>query len=47
MDSRLEKIVQVLQEQAGATFEEFRSEVHIFLDASRIVDALTFLRDGH
>ena len=47
MDSRLEKIVQVLQEQASATFEEFRGELHIFLDASRIVDALSFLRDGH
>ena len=47
MDNRLEKIVQVLQEQAGATFEELRGEVHIFLDASKIVDALAFLRDGH
>jgi NADH-quinone oxidoreductase subunit C len=37
----------VLQEQAGATFEEFRGEVHIFLDGSKIVDALIFLRDGH
>ena len=33
MDSRLEKIVQVLQEQAGATCEEFRGEVHVFVDA--------------
>ncbi|HEX2697343.1 MAG TPA: NADH-quinone oxidoreductase subunit C [Anaerolineales bacterium] len=47
MDNRLEKIVQVLQEKAGATFEEFRGEVHVFVNAEHIVDALTFLRDAH
>ena len=47
MDDRLEKIVQVLQEKANATFEEFRDEVHVFVDAGQIIDALTFLRDEH
>ncbi len=47
MDDRLNKVVQVLQEQAGATFEEARGEVHIFLRARQVVDALTFLRDAH
>ena len=44
---RLEKIVQVLQEKAGATYEEFRGEVHIFIHAEQIIDVLTFLRDEH
>ncbi len=47
MDNRLEPIVKVLQEQAGATFEETRGEVHIFIQPAQIVDALTFLRDQH
>jgi NADH-quinone oxidoreductase subunit C len=47
MDNRLEKIVKVLQEKAGATCEEFRGEVHVFIDPGQIVDALTFLRDEH
>ncbi|SRR5581483_1883983 len=47
MDTRLEKIVQVLQEKTGATFEEFRDEVHVFVDAEKIVDVLTFLRYEH
>jgi len=47
MDTRLEKIVKVLQENAGATYEEFRGEVHVFINAGQIVDALTFLRDEH
>ncbi len=47
MDNRLEKIVQILQEKAGATFEEFRGEVHVFIAAEHILDSLTFLRDGH
>ena len=47
MDNRLEKIVKVLQEKAGATYEEFRGEVHVFIDPGQIVDALTFLRDEH
>jgi NADH-quinone oxidoreductase subunit C len=47
MDNRLDKIVQVLQEKAGATCEEFRGELHIFIHAEQIVDVLTFLRDEH
>jgi NADH-quinone oxidoreductase subunit C len=47
MDNRLEKIVQVLQDKAGATFEEFRGELHVFVGAEKIVDTLTFLRDEH
>jgi NADH-quinone oxidoreductase subunit C len=47
MDDRLEKLVQVLQEQAGATCEERLGEVHVFVDAARIPDVLTFLRDQH
>jgi NADH-quinone oxidoreductase subunit C len=47
MDDRLEKLVQVLQEQAGASYEEGRGEVHVFVEAKRIVDVLTFLRDQH
>lgn len=47
MDIRLEKIIQVLQEKAGATYEEFRDEIHIFIKPEQIVDVLTFLRDEH
>ena len=47
MDIRLEKIVKVLQEKADATYEEFRGEVHVFINAEQIVDVLTFLRDEH
>jgi NADH-quinone oxidoreductase subunit C len=47
MDNRLEKIVKVLQEKAGASYEEFRGEVHVMISAEQIVDALTFLRDEH
>ena len=47
MDNRLEKIIQVLQEKAGATYEEFRDETHIFIKPEQIVDVLTFLRDEH
>src|SRR5512143_3936575 len=47
MDTRLQELVKVLQEQAGATFEESRGEVHILVNAARVVEALTFLRDAH
>jgi NADH-quinone oxidoreductase subunit C len=47
MDERLEKLVQVLQEQAGATCVEALGEVHVFIEAARIIDVLTFLRDQH
>src|SRR5512134_2800546 len=45
MDKKLENIVQSLQQKFGATFEEFRDEVHIFIQPEQIVEALTLLRD--
>ena len=47
MDKKLERIVQTLQEQFGSSIEEFRDEVHIFVKAEQIVDALTLLRDKY
>jgi len=47
MDKKLEKIVQALQEQFGSSIEEFRDEVHVFVKAEQIVDALTLLRDKY
>lgn len=47
MDKKLENIVQALQEQFDASFEEFRGEVHVFVNAEQIVEALTLLRDKY
>lgn len=47
MDKKLEPIVQVLQEKFSASFEEFRGEVHVFVNPELIVDALTLLRDKY
>jgi NADH-quinone oxidoreductase subunit C len=47
MDKKLEKIVQALQEKFGGNVEEFRDEVHVFVKAEQIVEALTLLRDKH
>ena len=47
MDKKLEKIVQALQENFGSSIEEFRDEVHVFVKAEQIVDALTLLRDKY
>ena len=47
MDKKLEKIVQALQERFGSSIEEFRDEVHVFVKAERIVEALTLLRDKY
>ena len=47
MDKKLEKIVQALQESFGSSIEEFRDEVHVFVKAEQIVDALTLLRDKY
>ncbi len=47
MDNKLEKIVQAIQEKFGATFEEFRSEAHVFVKPEQIVETLMLLRDGH
>lgn len=47
MDKKLETIVQVLQDNFGVTFEEFRGEVHVFIEAEQIIEALTLLRDKY
>ncbi len=47
MDTKLEKIVQILQDKFGATFEEFRGETHVFVKPEQIVEALTLLRDEY
>ena len=47
MDTKLKKIVDALQENFGPTIEEFRDEVHVFVKAEQIVDALTLLRDKY
>ena len=47
MDKKLEKIVQDLQEKFSPSIEEFRDEVHVFVKAEQIVDALTLLRDKY
>jgi NADH-quinone oxidoreductase subunit C len=44
MDKRLEPIVQAAQKRYGATYEEFRDEVHLFVSPERIADALALLR---
>ncbi|MBI5352712.1 MAG: NADH-quinone oxidoreductase subunit C [Chloroflexi bacterium] len=45
MDKKLEPIVKAVQEKFGATFEEFRDEVHLFVKPEQIVEALTLMRD--
>ena len=47
MDKKLEPIIQALQEKYTTSIEEFRDEVHIFINAEQIVDALTLLRDKY
>jgi NADH-quinone oxidoreductase subunit C len=47
MDKKLEKIVQDLQDRFGSSLEEFRNEVHVFVKAEQIIDALTLLRDKY
>ena len=47
MDTKLEPIVQALQEKFGATYEEFRGEVHVFVKPEQIAEALTLLRDEY
>jgi NADH-quinone oxidoreductase subunit C len=47
MNTKLEPIVKALQEQFGATYEEFRGEVHVFLTSQQIIEALTLLRDKY
>ena len=45
MDKKLEPIVKAIQDKFGATFEEFRGEVHLFVKPEQIIDALMLLRD--
>ena len=47
MDNKLEKIVQALQKDFDASFEEFRGEVHVFVQSEQIVEVITALRDAH
>jgi NADH-quinone oxidoreductase subunit C len=47
MDKKLEPIVQVLQEKFSTSLEEFRDEVHVFVNPKFIVEALTLLRDKY
>lgn len=47
MDKKLEPLVKTIQDKFGATYEEFRDEVHLFVKAEQIVDALTILRDEY
>jgi NADH-quinone oxidoreductase subunit C len=47
MDKKLEPIVQAVQDMFGATLEEFREEVHLFVKPEQIVSVLTLLRDKY
>ncbi|MFZ5879997.1 MAG: NADH-quinone oxidoreductase subunit C [Chloroflexota bacterium] len=47
MEAKLEPIVKALQTQFGGAFEEFRGELHYFVQPAQIVEALTLLRDRH
>jgi NADH-quinone oxidoreductase subunit C len=47
MDKKLEPIVQVLQDNFKADYEEFRGDVHLFVTPENIVPALTLLRDKY
>lgn len=47
MDKKLEPIVKAVQDKFGATYEEFRDEVHLFVKPDQIVEALTILRDEY
>jgi NADH-quinone oxidoreductase subunit C len=47
MENKLEPIVKALRDQFGATYEEFRGEVHVFVTAEQIIEALTLLRDRY
>ena len=47
MNKKLEPIVKALQKQFDSSIEEFRDEVHVFVQVDQIVDALTLLRDKY
>ena len=46
MDTKLEPIVQALQEKFSTSFEEYSGEVHVFVNSVSIIEALTLLREG-
>jgi NADH-quinone oxidoreductase subunit C len=47
MDTKLEPIVQALQERFSTSLEEFRDEVHVFVNSADIIAALTLLHDQY
>ena len=47
MDTKLDPIVQALQEKFSTSLEEFRDEVHVFVNPADIIAALTLLRDKY
>jgi NADH-quinone oxidoreductase subunit C len=48
MDKKLESIVKALQKQFDpSSVEEFRGEVHVFVQAGQIMEALLLLRDKY
>jgi NADH-quinone oxidoreductase subunit C len=47
MDKKLEPIVQALREKFSTSLEEFRNEVHVFVNPEFIVEALKLLRDKY
>ena len=47
MDKKLETIVQALQQNFSVTFEEFRGETQVLVQAENIIEALTLLRDKY
>ena len=47
MDQKLEPIVQALQDKFSTSLEEFRDEIHVFINAQDIIQALTLLRDKY
>ena len=47
MNKKLEPIVKAIQKEFDSSIEEFRDEVHVFVQTEQIVDALTLLRDKY
>ena len=47
MDTKLEPIVHLLQDKYSTSLEEFRNEVHVFVNPADIIAALTLLRDEY
>ena len=47
MDTKLEPIVQALQDKYSTSLEEFRNEVHVLINPAVIISTLTLLRDEY